>query len=128
MIVTDFIRYLNLFKKLRSLDLCNTHLTADAIYELPGFLCSTTTLERLDISENCIKAKGAVRILQPLRGVDPTSNRPCLSIKMTDNEIAGDSDCEITILICNLPAIIKVNVMKGNKFTDKAIKILKSKR
>ena len=129
-IVIGFISHLNLFKKLRSLDLCNTYLTADAICELPGFLCSTKTLKSLDISENNIEAKGAIRILQELQDVDPTSNRPILSIKMTDCNIVGDSDCvEIAKLICNLPAaVISVNVIKGNKFPEKAIKILKSKK
>ena len=127
MMVTGFISHLNLFKKLRTLDLCSTHLNAYTISELPGFLCSTNTLERLDISENSIKAEGALRILQQLQDVDPSSTRPCLSIKMTDNEIAGDSECEqIAILICNLPPFISVNVMNGNRFTGKATEILKS--
>jgi len=128
-IVTGFINKLNLFKKLRTFDLCSTHLDAFAIRELPGFLCSTNALETLDISENSIKTEGALWIFQQLRCLDPNSNRPHLSINMTANEITGDTACvQIAELICSLPTIISVDILKGNKFSDKAMKILKSRK
>ena len=71
-IVIRFIRHLSLFKKLRIIDLSNTYLTAEAIQELPDFLRSTNTLERLDLSENTIKAEGAVCIFKQLQDVDHT--------------------------------------------------------
>ena len=124
-IVTDFINHLNLFQKLRTLDLSNAHLTANAIQELPGFLCSSNTLEKLDISENHIEAKGASWILQQLQDVEPTSKRPRLLIIMTHNDISCTGDEKVAELICSLPTIISVDVIKGNKFTEKAVKILR---
>ena len=128
MIVAGFIRHLNLFKKLRTLDLCSTHLTVDVIHELPKFLCSNNTLERLDISENAIKAAGAICILQALQCV-VIVNRPCLSIKMTDNDISGEIECEnIFKLMCNLPDKVYVDVVKGNKFNAQFAKLIHNLR
>jgi len=119
-VIEGFVTYLKLFCNLRTLDLCNTCLTVRALRKLSTFLCSSETLQELDISQNNIKAEGALVILGSL---DPAANRALQYINMTNNEIEGRLSEEVATKVNSLA--IKIYVLKGNKFSERSKKLLK---
>ena len=122
-VITGFVSHLKLFCNLRTLDLCNSCLTIRTLHKLSTFLCSSETLQGLDISLNNIRGEGALIIL---RSLDPVSSRALQHINMTSNEIEGRQSEEVATIICSVP--IKIDVLKGNRFSEKSKKLLKAKK
>ena len=68
--------------------------------------------------------KGALIIL---RSLDPAEVNSLQYINMNYNDIEGKQCEEIATLICNLGSI-NIDVLKGNKFSEKYKKFLKQKK
>ena len=123
-IITGLVCHLKLFCNLQTLDLCNACLTDVALHKLSIFLCSSDTLQKLDISLNRIKVNGALIVLQQL---DPAANKPLKYINMEYNDIEGKECDELATIICSLVSIY-IDVLKGNKLSERCKKLLKTKR
>ena len=118
-VLVDFICHLELFSKLKELNLSHVYSTkpATALQELSKFLQNNNTLLELDISYNNIQAEGALVILKSL-----DKSKPLTKLHLAYNKITGKKCEEIATIICSLK--IKV-VMLGNKLTEKSyIKII----
>jgi len=121
-VITGFVAHLKLFCNLKTLDLCSTCLTVRALRKLSTFLCSSETLQELDISQNNIKVEGALIILKSL---DPATNKALQCINMAKNGIEGRMSEEVAIIVSSLA--IKI-VLKGNKLSEKSKELLKANK
>ena len=109
---------MELFHRLKTLNLSNAYLTLDGLEKLAKFLHNNDTLQKLDISNNNIRAKGALIVLNSLH-----PKIALTELNLTNNRITGKKCKEITTIICSFPNI-NIPVMRGNELTEESKKIL----
>ena len=122
LVIEKFFSHLSLFCNLRTLDLCDASLSARSLRKLSTFVCTSQTLQKLDISLNKITAEGALIILRPLSLI---SSRALQYIDMTSNDIGGKFSEEVVTIIISLA--FKIDVVKGNRLHEKSKRLLRAK-
>ena len=121
-ISTDLVIHLNLFCRLKTLNLRRAYVTSGALQELSRFLCKNDTLQELDISSNDIQAEGALIILRSLLN---NTNTTLKKLNLNNNKIIGEKKCrEIAFTIHSLhKAKVTVDIA-DNKLTEECRRIL----
>ena len=119
-ISTGFVCHLELFHRLKTLNLSHAYLTLDGLEKLARFLHNNDTLLQLDISNNNIQAKGALIVLNSLH-----TKIALTKLNLNNNGITGKKCKEIAKIICSFH---NINVtVRGNELTEESKKILRLK-